>query len=94
MGTRRCTSTRSPKRGASGFRACTNKINYVANRRVGIHIQDRTCYGSSLLLEWGLINDVPKKGDAKLGYYLFRRRSKERCAGTTCLFSGRCLRTI
>jgi hypothetical protein len=44
---------------------------YVGNRRLGVHWRKGFGFGSGLLAEMGLIDDVPKKGDAKLGYYIY-----------------------
>lgn len=64
----------------------TNK--YVANRRLGLHSKTGLGYGSSLLLELGLINDAPKKGDAKLGYYLFSEAQQRVFRGYHTFVSG------
>jgi hypothetical protein len=61
---------------------------YVDNRRFGLHTKTGLGYGSSLLMEVGLINDIPKKGDAKLGYYLFSEAQQRVFRGYHSFVSG------
>ncbi len=47
----------------------TNK--YIGNSRLGVFGRYGFGYGAALLAEVGLLQDKPKSGDAKNGYYLF-----------------------
>jgi hypothetical protein len=62
--------------------------DYVNNRRFGIHSKTGLGYGSSLLFETGLINDVPKKGNARLGYYVFSQAQQRLVRGYHAFVSG------
>ncbi len=61
---------------------------FVNNRRLGIHSKTGLGYGSSLLFETGLINDAPKKGDARLGYYVFSEAQQRLVRGYHVFVSG------
>jgi hypothetical protein len=45
--------------------------NYVKNTRFGVHTRYGMGHGAAVLLDTGLIQNSPKNGDAKKGYYLY-----------------------
>lgn len=47
----------------------TNK--YIKNGRFGVHTRFGAGHGAALLLDTGIIQNEPKSGDAKKGYYLY-----------------------
>ncbi len=59
-----------------GLSAMYQQNKFVSNRRLGIHNKTGLGYGSSLLLESGLINDVPKKEVVGSATICFQKRSK------------------
>lgn len=54
-----------------GVSALASTNDYLGNQRLGVHSRTGLGYGSAILLETGLIQDTPKSGDSKTGYYLY-----------------------
>lgn len=73
-----------------GISALYSFNDYVNNRRVGLHSKTGLGYGSSLLLETGLIEDDPKSNgnSRKLGYYTFSEAQQRLVRGYHVFVSG------
>lgn len=71
-----------------GISGIYSQNKYVGNRRFGVHSKTGLGYGSSLLFETGIINDVPKFGDARMGYYVFTEAQQRLTRGYHIFMSG------
>lgn len=61
---------------------------YVGNDRLGIHIRNGLGFGSAVLFESGMINDTPKDGEAKKGYYVYAEAIQRVTRGYHVFISG------
>lgn len=71
-----------------GISGLFSQNKFVSNRRFGIHSKTGLGYGSSLLFETGLINDVPKSGTERMGYYVFSEAQQRVLRGYHVFVSG------
>jgi len=65
-----------------------SKNKYVGNRRLAGHVRRGFGFGSAVLLEMGLIQDVPKSAANRLGYYVFSEAMQRVVRGYHLFISG------
>lgn len=71
-----------------GASALYSQNKFLSQRRLGVHSKVGYGYGTSLLIEPGLIENAPKSGDSQLGYYLFSQATQRMVRGYHLFFSG------
>lgn len=71
-----------------GVSLLVSSNKYVGNRRLGVHWRKGLGNGSALLAEAGLIQDAPKQGDVKNGYYIYSEAFQKVVRGYHVFVSG------
>jgi len=72
-----------------GFSGIYSNNNYVGNQRLAIHSRSGLGYGSSILLEVGVIKNIPKAGgDIEQGYYSYAELQQRLVRGYHLFVNG------